>query len=320
MWPTTAAAPSTATLPIFPGSIAITPSGSAVWVGQGSLGGATIQVIDTATNTVTSFPVGHGLNGPISIAFTPDGAFAYLANFDNTVSVIDTTTQSEVAAVPVGSLPFYVALTPGGAFAYVANLLGNSVSVIDTATNTVVATVPVGSFPRALAFTPDGASAYVTNFLGNSISVVDTATNTVTATFAAGSRPWGIAIAATPPDCSHAAASPGLLWPPNHELVPIQITGVVNTAPGALTISVVSIFQDEPVGGNGPDGTGVGTANPAVRAERDGGGDGRVYHITFKAIGLGGSCTGEVTVGVPHDQGRHSTPVDEGPLYDSTQP
>jgi CSLREA domain-containing protein len=129
-----------------------------------------------------------------------------------------------------------------------------------------------------------------------------------------------------PPNCSNAVASPNLLWPPNHRFVPIQISGVTNPAGGALTISVTSIFQDEPVnspgsGNTSPDATGVGTATPSVRAERDGGGDGRVYHITFTATnGNGASCTGSVTVGVPHDQGHNGGPVDQGSLYDSTLP
>jgi CSLREA domain-containing protein len=111
------------------------------------------------------------------------------------------------------------------------------------------------------------------------------------------------------PDCSQAAASPNLLWPPNHKLVPIQITGVADPGRGAVTLSVTSIFQDEPVhspgsGNTGPDGTGVGTAAPSVRAERDGDGDGRVYHISFTVTdSAGGSCTGAVTVGVPKSQG-----------------
>jgi len=127
------------------------------------------------------------------------------------------------------------------------------------------------------------------------------------------------------PDCSQAAASPNLLWPPNHKLVPIQVTGVTNAGGGAETISVTSIFQAEPVdspgsGNSGPDGPGVGTATPSVRAERDGGGDGRVYHISFTVTNSGGgTCTGAVTVGVPKSQGS-GPPVDEGSLYDSTQP
>jgi YVTN family beta-propeller protein len=194
----------TSTLPIFPQAIAATPDGSAIWVSANILTPpsfpAVMYVIDPTTNTFTTFSLGHGSAAPSAIAFTPNGAFAYLANFQaNIVSVIDTATQTEVATITAGNRPFYVALTPSGAFAYVANLLSNDVSVIDTATNTVVATVPVGGFPRVIAFTPDGASAYVSNFNDNTISVIDTATQTVTTTFAAGSRPWGIVIGALPP-------------------------------------------------------------------------------------------------------------------------
>jgi hypothetical protein len=127
------------------------------------------------------------------------------------------------------------------------------------------------------------------------------------------------------PDCSAAVASPGLLWPPNHKLVPIEISGITNPGGGPVTISVTSIFQDEPVqspgsGNTAPDGAGVGTSTPSVRPEREGGGNGRVYHITFTATNAtGGTCTGAVKVGVPKSQG-HGAPIDGGPLYDSTLP
>lgn len=63
---------------------------------------------------------------------------AYVANInDNTVSVIDSGTNTVIATVPVGQLPITVAVSPNGAFAYVANQGSHTVSVIDAATNTV---------------------------------------------------------------------------------------------------------------------------------------------------------------------------------------
>jgi hypothetical protein len=127
-------------------------------------------------------------------------------------------------------------------------------------------------------------------------------------------------------DCSNAVADPGLLWPPNHKLVPINVLDVTDTNGGMVTITVTGVSQDEPVNGLGdgdtsPDATGVGTSNASVRAERAGNGDGRVYHITFSATSTsGGSCTGTVTVGVPKSQGNNGGPVDQGALHDSTQP
>ena len=58
-----------------------------------------------------------------------------------------------------------------------------------------------------------------------------------------------------------------------------------------------------------------------VRAERSGKGDGRVYRIAFTGSdGKGGECTGSVTVGVPHDQGKGSTPIDSGQTVNSFGP
>src|SRR5215470_11885649 len=75
---------------------------------------------------------------------------AYITNSgSNTVSVIDTATNTVVSTIPVGISPAGVAVTPDGSNVYVTNFTSNTVSVIDTATNTVVSTIPVGSAPDA---------------------------------------------------------------------------------------------------------------------------------------------------------------------------
>jgi hypothetical protein len=64
---------------------------------------------------------------------------------------------------------------------------------------------------------------------------------------------------------------------------------------------------------------GIGTSVAEVRAERDGLGNGRYYHIFFTADdGYGGACSGEVLVGVPLNKGAIGAPVDDGALFDST--
>jgi YVTN family beta-propeller protein len=67
----------------------------------------------------------------------------------NSVSVINTATNTVTATVAVGNNPGGIAVNPAGTFAYVANEFSNNVSVINTATNTVTATVNVGSVPFA---------------------------------------------------------------------------------------------------------------------------------------------------------------------------
>src|SRR5574338_303581 len=95
-----------------------------------------------------------------------------------------------------------------------------------------------------------------------------------------------------------------------------------NGEPVAITIT--SIRQDETLtspssGSFSPDGQGVGTDTALLRAEREGGGDGRVYHVGFSAEdGRGGSCTGTVTACVPPSMRPGHACIDQGALYDST--
>jgi hypothetical protein len=122
--------------------------------------------------------------------------------------------------------------------------------------------------------------------------------------------------------CADGVPSIATLWPPNHGFVAISVLGVSDPEGEPVAITIDTILQDEAVntpgsGSTSPDGRGVGTATAEVRAERDGGANGRVYHIAFTADdGHGGTCSGEVLVGVPRSK-RHAM-VDDGPLYDST--
>src|SRR5438445_3514626 len=95
---------------------------------------------------------------------------AYVTNDSgsNSVSVIDTATNTVVATIPVGLSPFGVAITPDGARAYVTNVADTTVSVVDAATNTVVATIPVGLYPFGVAITPAAPPANMTEECNNS--------------------------------------------------------------------------------------------------------------------------------------------------------
>ncbi|HNP65270.1 MAG TPA: hypothetical protein PKH39_15140, partial [Woeseiaceae bacterium] len=125
-------------------------------------------------------------------------------------------------------------------------------------------------------------------------------------------------------DCTSAVASPAILWPPNHKYVAIEISGVVDSSGASTVIVAQGILQDEVVNGEGdgntaPDGRILENGTPEVRRERSGLEDGRVYEILFEARNSsGGSCTGSVLVGVPHDRGAGSVPIDSGVRYDST--
>lgn len=168
----------------------------------------------------------------------------------------------------------------------------------------------------------------ITNNAPATFSTFGTVTVTWTATDSSGNKATATQLVTVnaPPVCSKAAASLPTLWPPNHKMHNINILGVTDPDGDVTTITITSIFQDEPVSGPGsghtaPDGTGVGTSTASVLAERAGTGDGRTYHIGFSANdGNGGMCTGTALVVVPHDQSQNHPEVDQGALFDSTIP
>jgi len=128
-----------------------------------------------------------------------------------------------------------------------------------------------------------------------------------------------------PVACSSAGPSLPSLWPPNHKLIAVGIVGVTNPDNDQVTITITGVTQDEPVNSRGdgntsPDAVLQGST-VLLRAERAGPGNGRVYRVSFTADdGQGGSCTGAVSVCVPHDQRPGRVCIDDGQYYDSTQP
>jgi len=125
------------------------------------------------------------------------------------------------------------------------------------------------------------------------------------------------------PVCTAAQPSQPVLWTPNHKLIGVQILGVTDQDNLSTTIAVTSVTQDEPLNGLGdgdtsPDAV-IQGQGVLLRAERAGGGNGRVYQVTFTATdSKGGTCNGTMTVSVPLD--KQGTAVDNGQIYNSLQP
>lgn len=126
------------------------------------------------------------------------GSDVYVTNGgSNTVSVIDTATNTVTDTISVGSYPR--GIKAYGTYLYVANYGdpnysgGNYLSIIDSATQAVTGSVvlPAGSSgPRGV--TVLGSKVYVANYRSNNVSVINTATNAVTATISVGAGPRGI--------------------------------------------------------------------------------------------------------------------------------
>ncbi len=138
-------------------------------------------------------------------------------------------------------------------------------------------------------------------------------------------QPLAANVGNRPPDCSRIKATPDRLWPPNHKLRLVTLTGAADPDGGPVTLTITGVQQDEPLGDKGKskgkgknDPDAVRTSVPHqvwLRAERSGGGDGRVYRVSFTATdGRGGSCAGSASVGVPRGRGAA---VDSGAVYNS---
>jgi len=113
-----------------------------------------------------------------------------------------------------------------------------------------------------------------------------------------------------PPPSAGITVTPNVLWPPNHQMVPV-VVGVSTGNSGSLsTCKISKVESNEAQSGMGkgdlsPDWQITGDLTLMLRAERFGQGSGRVYTITVECAGTSGSSTTQtVTVTVPHDQGH----------------
>ncbi len=333
-----------------PESIVFDASGN-VFIGQAD-GTHHVLEFNSSGALVNTFSPATEERGTDWIELAADNCTLFYTSESNNVKRFNVCTNTQLA-------DFNVAPLPGDA-AYAHRILlpfqfgAGGMLVADT--NAVIRldpsgvqvqtyTLPSATFLFALNLDPDGTSFWTADLTSGQVYKLDIQTGAIlqnwSATGAANfSDVAGLSVKGEltaplpPPDCSAAAASDPLLWPPNHKFKTETVLGVT-AVNGPVTINIDSIFQDEAPTAKGsghtcPDGKGVGTSTAFVRSERSGQSDGRVYHIDFTATDTQNqTCTGEVTVCVPHDQGQgkahghtkakpDGSCIDEGPVYDST--
>ncbi len=142
-----------------------------------------VAVIRPDTNArITSIPVG---DQPESIALTPDGQYAYVANAaGGTVSVIHindpawgTFSATVEGTLTTGAEPWNIVCSPDGRRVFVANSGQDTITVINTATRSILGHVDLRDSlanspdrsrrfqPRGLAVSLDNTKLHVTRFL-----------------------------------------------------------------------------------------------------------------------------------------------------------
>jgi gliding motility-associated-like protein len=150
----------------------------------------------SGTGSIASFTASNPGTAPVTatITATPTPTvYAYIPNYnDNTVSVVNTITNSVVATSPVGSAPLSVSVTPDGSKVYIGNVLSQDVSVINTATNSVIATIPIGASASGVRVNNTGTTVDVS--IQGGIKEIDVATNTVTGMATAAGNFIGLAV------------------------------------------------------------------------------------------------------------------------------
>ena len=287
-----------------PVGIAVGPAGT-VYVANGLSNN--VSVLNTANTVVATVAV---VSTPTAVAVDPNGSRVYVANFDsNNVSVIDTASNTVVATVAVGANPDGVAVsvipaTPAITWADPADVTyGTALGA--TQLNATAST------PGTFVYTPAAGTVLGA---GSSQALSVTFTPTDTANYSATGATVHINVMKAtpnrPPACSNVKADPSSLWPPDHSMRPVILTGVTDPDGDATVLTITGVTQDEPLNGLGdgdssPDAGRTSSSNQVLlRAERSGSGDGRVYRISFSATdGNGSSCSGVIKIGVPKSQG-----------------
>jgi hypothetical protein len=109
-------------------------------------------------------------------------------------------------------------------------------------------------------------------------------------------------------------ADPYYLWPPNHDLKDVEVVVRIRdrcSGRDDFDVELLDVASNEPDNGKGDGNTvndiqgadiGTGDRHVRLRAERAGGGNGRVYTLTYLVTdGDGNETNAEAKVYVPHD-------------------
>jgi YVTN family beta-propeller protein len=132
---------------------------------------------------------------PIGIAVNPSTNKVYVVNeFSNTVSVIDTKTDTVKSTINLGNFPYGIDMNPLNNRIYITNRGSNTVSVLDGSVDIKLDDITVGKSPVGIAVNPSANWIYVTNLDDGTVSVIDGITNDVIETVSVGKTPYGIAV------------------------------------------------------------------------------------------------------------------------------
>jgi hypothetical protein len=285
-------------------------------------GGVTITVIDR-TAPVLSLPS----PAPVEATSPAGTPVAYAASATDNVdgAVAATCTPGSASVLPLG-----VTTVRCSAKDAAGNIATGSFDVTVLDRTAPVLTVPAGpvaavqglpvtyaatatdnadTSPRVQCSTPSG-STFPSGTTHVTCTATDASGNTASTSFDV------VAPANSSPVCARIALTASVLSASGGGLRTVTLSGATDADGDRLTYRVDAVAQDELVSAGTHDAFLLGGASLLLRAERAGGGDGRVYTIAYTVSdGRGGTCGGTALVAVPHDAAHAA--VKSRAAYDS---
>lgn len=251
----------------------------------------------------SDFPAGPEFAGD---ATRPEGSsdhdmpVAYFRFPPPTADLKVTVTADDVSPDAGATVTYTVTVTNNGGF------VAQNVTLTANGTTTTFPSLAAGA-SETVAFTAAVACGLADGSIINTTASVTS--DTLDPAPGNNNATLSVAVTNAAPTITGLSSSVTTLWPANHKLVGVHLNYVATDSCGPVTITV-SVSSNEAVTGPGDGYTGadwevVGDHLVRLRAERAGGGSGRVYTITVIATDAAGQTTqSSVEVRVPKNGGK----------------
>lgn len=139
--------------------------------------GSSVSIFDAATGSlVVQLPL--GIFGGFRMMLSADGSRLYVLGQLGIYSIVDTTTNTQIAVRSLSREPFAFAISPDGSILYFTERLGTSVYARNAATTALIREYTGFTSTTQIVLSPDGATAYVAD--GSALAVLNLATGGIT--------------------------------------------------------------------------------------------------------------------------------------------
>jgi 6-phosphogluconolactonase len=302
-----------------PRSVTVSPTGRFLYVANVNSGTVGAYAIQPDGRLAAIGAAASGGQYPFHLAVDPAGKFVYAANWGSqSVAMYSIGSSGALTSLglpaPSGPLPSFAAIEPLGRFLYVGSDNG-TVSAYRIGADGTLGLISLTQMsgavvqPASMAFDQTGTFAYVADRGTGQVIVVQIQADGTLArigVYPAGVAPIAVAVnrCSLAPSINGLAVNPDVLWPPNHQMVPVTITYEVTSACG-LPDCTLAVGSSDPANGNDPDWLVLNPHQVELKAERYGGSQGRVYTITVGCTDASGNrVSSATTVVVPANQKR----------------